>query len=593
VVVLSIGVLFILGSALWSSVGRATKHVVVGGPIQHVVIFVRENRSFNEMFGRMPGVDGTTTATLPDGRVVALRRGPDHSLLDIAHSGVASQLAIDNGRMDGFPRLPGAIQDGFDVALTQYRRADIPNYWAYARRFALDDHFFSTIVGASFPNHLVTVAGTSVNTVDNPVNNVNNSWGCDSGRHSRVAAVNPYSGRSYYVKPCFTLRTLADELNAAGVSWKYYSPPPFHSGFIWNALDYVRNDRYSSLWGTKVAPSSDFIRDIRRGALPQVSWLISGQRQSDHPPSSICIGENWVVKQLDALMRSPLWRSTVVFLTWDDFGGFYDNVPPPRLNRIALGPRVPTIVISPYARAHFTDHTRYDFASILHYVESKYRLKPLAYYDRHALSIGYDLNPHQTPRPPLILRQRACPAGAYAPVTAFEGRVIAILKAPHVPAQLLIHIRSSTAPVDFIIRSRTILQTTNHGRVSLSQLSAGDRVLAIGLSTPDRALAFDATRIVDSFLRPITETATVESVDPFNNQIVIQLSNGSVQVVYVGPRARIYYLLPRGLERLGAIADMQAGSQVTINGLLDQGKSTISSVKSIVIQALPSSSAIP
>jgi phospholipase C len=590
-VVLLAGVGLIAGDAFFSPEGQAVKRVA--GPIQHVVIFIRENRSFNEMFGRMAGVDGMRTAPLASGRIVALRRAPDRSLLDIAHSGVAAQLAIDNGRMDGFSRLSGAIQDGFDVALTQYRRVEIPNYWAYAGHFTIDDHFFSTIAGASFPNHLVTIAGTNANTVNNPVNSVNNSWGCDSGKYSRVDAENPRTGRNYYVKPCFDMRTLVDELNGAGISWKYFSPPPFHSGYIWNALDYVRHDRYSSFWGSNVVPSNQFITDVKQGSLPSVSWLVSGQRQSDHPPSSICIGENWVVRQMDALMRSPLWKSTVVFLTWDDFGGFYDNVPPPRLNRIALGPRVPTIVISPYARLHYIDHATYDFASILRYIEDKYHLAPLAVYDRNALDIGSDLNPLQKPDLPLILRPRTCPAGASSPITAFQGRVIAILHSPGVGTHLLIHIRSSSAPADFVIRDRTRVQTANHLRIGLSSVSVGDRVLAIGLSSPDRALAYEATRIVDSFVRPVSETETVESVDPADNQLVLQLSNGTVQIVFVGRRTRIDIVSAQGRQRGATIADIQAGSSVTVTGLLDQGQATITSVKSISVQALPLNAGAP
>ena len=188
--VMVVGVLALAATTLFGEASPGT-NLNRFGPIRHIVILVRENRSFNEMFGRMAGVDGTRTGTLPNGRTVH-SAAPPTIACSIAHSGISAQRAVDNGRMDGFSLLPGAIQDNFDVSLTQYREPQIPNYWAYARHFTLDDHFFSTILGASFPNHLVTLAATSANTNNNPVNNLTNTWGCDSGRYSRVETVNPF-----------------------------------------------------------------------------------------------------------------------------------------------------------------------------------------------------------------------------------------------------------------------------------------------------------------------------------------------------------------------------------------------------------------
>ena len=585
-VALVLGIYLLAGSPLFQKTTSPPPPVSTAGPIKHIVILIRENRSFDEMFGLMPGVDGATTATLPNGRTVPLRRGPDHSLLDIAHSGTSAARAIDHGRMDGFPLLPGAIQDGFDVALTQYHRSDIPNYWAYARHFSLDDYFFSTIAGASFPNHLVTIAGTSVNTDNNPVNNIPNSWGCDSGRFSRVDSVNPFTGVHRYVKPCFTIPTIINELQDSGVSWKYFSPPRNHPGYIWNAMDYVRPLRYSSLWGQGVVNSNQFISYVRHGKLPSVSWLVTGERASDHPPFSICVGENWVVRQLDALMESRLWKSTVVFLTWDDFGGFYDHVPPPHLNDIALGPRVPTIVISPYARADYIDHRRYDFASILRYIEKKYHLAPLAWYDRHALSIGNDINTHQKPLAPLVLKTRTCPAGAYSNTQALQGRLIAVLRAPGA-IDLLLKIRSSSAPAKFVVHGSTLLQAANHVRVGIGSFSPGDKLLAIGKPSPDRALSYDATRVVDTYLVPVTESGTVDNVDPQEDQLYMQLANGATRIINISPKTKITVVAPSGRILPGAVADIEAGTQVTVTGLLNPQISNLSSVSSIQIQGLP------
>ena len=130
-------------------------------PIKHIIIIDKENRSFDTMFGQFPGADGTTHAQLSSGKVVRLGHTPDRLLLDVGHAGEAATLAVNNGRMNRFNLLPGAIQDGRDVAVSQYAQRDIPNYWRYAGAFTLDDHFFSTIMGPSFPNHLATIAAQS------------------------------------------------------------------------------------------------------------------------------------------------------------------------------------------------------------------------------------------------------------------------------------------------------------------------------------------------------------------------------------------------------------------------------------------------
>jgi phospholipase C len=297
--------------------------------IDHVIIIDKENHSFDNLFGRFPGADGTTTAELASGKLIHLLHAPDHTLLDIGHAGDSAAFAVDGGRMDRFAELQGAIQDGRDVADSQYDQSDIPAYWAYAEHYTLADHFFSTIMGPSFPNHLATIAAGSANTIDNPRGNTRHAWGCDSGPFAVVSAVDPHTGRPYLTKPCFDIPTMADTLQQHHVSWKYYAPQAFASGYIWSSFDAIRHIRYSNLWKTNVPPDTSFITDVQNGKLPAVSWLVTNAEQSEHPPYSMCVGENWTVDQINAVMRSRYWPSTLIVLTWDDFGGFYDHVAPP------------------------------------------------------------------------------------------------------------------------------------------------------------------------------------------------------------------------------------------------------------------------
>ncbi len=497
-------------------------------PIQHIVILIKENHSFDNYFGTFPGADGARTAQTSNGQTVPLLHTPDHTLIDINHAGNAAHVAVDGGRMDGFDKLAGAIQDGQDIALSQYQESDIPNYWRYAKTFALDDHFFSTINGPSYPNHLVTVAATSNNTDDNPILNTYHSWGCDAGPYTKVDAVNPKTGAHYFIPPCFDISTLPDELQKAGISWKYYAPGQYQSGYIWSALNSIKHIRYSSLWQSNVPDTSQFVKDVQAGTLPQVSWVVMNEGDSEHPPHSSCAGENWTVNELNVLMKSPLWASTAVFLTWDDFGGFYDHVAPPHLNDISYGPRVPMLVISPYARAHYIDHTTYDFASVLRYIENKYNLPQLSEYDRSATSIAGSMSFSQQPLPPLVLQTRTCPPGAYLTTTALNGRVTDVLNEQQQRAVFVLT-PTSPDPAKLIIEGNSQLKTKSGTMLPLQDIQPGDHVSAVGTPTPDNALVYLGNQITDSDAEVVKdEIGFVTAWHPQQHAITVHVGGGMI-----------------------------------------------------------------
>jgi phospholipase C len=375
--------------------------------IRHVVFLIKENHSFDNLFARFPGADGTSTARVGR-RVVPLGVTPYPVTPDMLHSRDAVVTAVNHGLMNQFYRAPGAVQRGHDYADTAYTRSDIPNYWAYARHFTLADHFFSTVMASSFPNHLVTVTSRPLRVDGDPVESSYHprSWGCDGASGTRVDVLIGGAHREIY--PCFNARTLADEARAHGVSWRYYAPPRGAIGYIWSTLDAIRHIRYSSLWPSHVLPEENFVSDVARGKLAAITWLIPDLVVSDHPPVSMCSSENWTVEQINAIMRSRFWKSTLIVLTWDDFGGFYDHVPPPHVNQLLYGPRVPAIFISPFARAGTTDHTVYNFDSVLRFIEDRFGLGHLSWLDQRATSISDALNTGQKPLPPLVLPTRNC-----------------------------------------------------------------------------------------------------------------------------------------------------------------------------------------
>jgi phospholipase C len=374
--------------------------------IKHVVFLIKENRTFDTYFGTFPGADGATSGRLSTGKVVKLEHTPDRVPYDLGHSWQDALIAIDSGSMSKFDLVDNGSTDGYHLPYTQLTESDIPNYFAYARNFVLADRMFSSAAGPSFPNHLYTVAAQGGGSLENPQRFTYN-WGCDSDDDQSVLVeTKPGSIEAKY--PCFDLQTLVDELETAHLSWKYYAPPEGQYGYMWSALDAVRHIRKSPLWKGKVVLDNEFVDDARNGRLPTVSWLVTGDG-SEHPPLSTCRGENWSVRQFNALMSGPDWNSTAVFLTWDDFGGFYDHVAPPVVDEYGFGPRVPLIIISPYARKGYISHTVYEFSSFLTFVQHDFGLAPLTARDAKANDMTDSFDFNQTPLPAMFLEERRCP----------------------------------------------------------------------------------------------------------------------------------------------------------------------------------------
>jgi phospholipase C len=392
--------------------------------IRHVVFLVKENRTFDHLFGRFPGADGVTEGRTCDGKVVPLRKASDDSP-GPNHSFSSAIVAINGGRMNCFDH----IWDGRNLeSYVQYRANQIPNYWAYAKNFVLADRFFSSAYGPTLVEHLEIVAAQTGRFVDNEREG---NWGsggsgdycedraerilsfrqltpeeeADAFNLEEEAKVGQLDNR-YWIErwPCIDIPVLPDLLERKGISWKYYmGEAPF-----FDVMRMIRHVRFGPMW-QRVADASAFLPDLKAGSLPRVSWLMPPVPLSDHPGyNGLCPGENWTVHILNALMRSPEWDHMVIVLTWDDFGGFYDHEPPPHLDLYGLGPRVPTIIISPWARPGFIDHELLEFASVLKLIETVFDLPSLTQRDRNAGDMLEAFDFRQPPNPPLILEPRNC-----------------------------------------------------------------------------------------------------------------------------------------------------------------------------------------
>jgi phospholipase C len=366
-------------------------------PIKHLVVLLQENHTFDNYFGSYPGADGRPRdVCMPvdpsrpgKGCVRPFHIGSNAiEPFDPDHSQGTFRLQYDRGKLDGFVHaLDVRNQDGA-LAMGYYDRADLPFYWNLAGRYVLYDHFFSSARGGSFINHMYWVAG-------------------------RPAATGDRMPTGHGLQ----LPTIFDRLQQKGVSWKFYvqnydpnlnyrnvasAPPNRASQVTWVPL--LNYDRFidDPALRSHIVDLRQYYVDLAHGTLPAVSYIVpSGP--SEHPPSSVLSGQVFVRGLITTLMESSAWKSSAFLLAYDDWGGWYDHVVPPRVDKGGYGFRVPAILVSPYARRGVVDHTQLDLTSILKFIEQNWGVPPLASRDRNARSIASGFDFSARPRRPAIV----------------------------------------------------------------------------------------------------------------------------------------------------------------------------------------------
>ena len=346
------------------------------GHIDHILFLIQENHSFDNYFGTYPGANG-----LPAGWLVPLKPGgpptmpPFHFTYylrgDLDSNAETARAAIDGGKMDNWIPAERTMD-----TLGYYDGSDIPNYWAYAKQFTLADNFFSSFAGPTLPNRLYTLAA-------------------QSGGVSKNQTAAPKGG--------FTFPTLADQLRIANVSWSYYTGGKSGQFGTSNPLPGFTQFMQDPRLMAHMVQNTAFFRDLRDGTLPSVAWIAPNALESERPTADIHVGMWYVTALTNALMKSPYWKNTLLVVTWSDYGGFYDHVTPPQVDASGYGPRVPALMISPYARAGFVDHTLYDFTSVLRSIEKRFNLQPMTSRDRQANTLADGLDMTQTPRQPFLI----------------------------------------------------------------------------------------------------------------------------------------------------------------------------------------------
>jgi phospholipase C len=365
--------------------------------IKHVVVIFQENRTPDNLFHGLAGADIANSGLNSKGQQITLQPIPLVNNYDVDHSHPSFVVMYDGGKMDGADKIgitcaPHAKNCPPPNAQFKYvTPSDVAPYFTMAEQYTFADRMFQTNQGPSFPAHQFIIAGTSAPTAtsnlfaaEEPggIANFIDNAGCKAPKQEYVRLIDPNGGESKKMFPCFEHPTLPDLLDKAKVSWHYYTLSP---NSIWtgpNAISHLRN---GPDWKQVIVPQDQVLRDIKNNQLPAVSWVIPTWAESDHAGSgNQGLGPSWVASIVNSIGASSYWANTAIFITWDDWGGWYDHVAPTIYDSYEYGFRVPLIVVSPYAKKAYVSKVTHDFGSILKFIEGVYGLPSLGYADARA-----------------------------------------------------------------------------------------------------------------------------------------------------------------------------------------------------------------
>ena len=368
-------------------------HAASSGKIKHVVIVIQENRSFNNLFYGFPGAKTVKYGYDHTGKKITLQPIPLETWWDVEHdsygyfdacNGTGSIPGTDC-RMNGFDREWAGCSSGCPAYPTY---AYVPHtetkpYFYMGKQYVLADQMYaSNFDASSFISHQYIIAGQAESAVNYPWS----SWGCPGGKYDQIEMVGQQRNiPAGYEVVCWDPTTLGDELDAAGVSWGFYTATVSGDFGIWSAYQAINHIYNGPDWNKDVlTPQTTFFNDVDKGKLRAVSWITPTWENSDHAGSQHNTGPAWVASIVNAIGESKYWDSTAIFIFWDDYGGWYDPEPPAYADYDGLGIRIPMLIVSAYARKHYVSHTHYEHGTILKFVEETFGLPAMAASDTRA-----------------------------------------------------------------------------------------------------------------------------------------------------------------------------------------------------------------
>jgi phospholipase C len=375
-------------------------------PITHVVYIVQENRSFNNLFEGFPNALTASYGYDSKGKKIELRARPLGTEWDVGHASLAYFAACDGqGKLKGTDcKMDGWLAEGANIGAPKnpeysyVKHGEIVPYWTMAQQYALADRMFASNLDGSFIAHQYVVAAFASRAVNYPYS----SWGCEGGKSDTIETLTDQRTSGPPVLACFENPTIASEADAAKLSWRFYTSVLDSSGGLWSAYQADSAIYNGPDWNADViTPQSQFLTDVGNGKLATITWITPTWAASDHPGMDATKGPAWVASVVDAVGESKFWKSTAIFIQWDDWGGMFDPVQPVFEDYDGLGFRVPLIVISPYTKKGRVTHVQYETASVLRFIEDNFGLGQLAASDTRANDPANDsdlFNYSQRPR---------------------------------------------------------------------------------------------------------------------------------------------------------------------------------------------------
>ena len=376
-----------------------TVNATGAGKIKHVIFVVQENRSFDNLFQGYPGARTVPSGMNSYGQTITLQPSSPKTVYIIDHSAYA-MFAACNGtgtlpgtdcRMNGFNN-EGSYGGPANPQYVYVPHAESKPYFDMAHQWVVGDNMFQSQLDESFVAHQYAIAAQAQSSVDLPFSLL---WGCAGGSGDLVATITQQRSLGSYQRACFDYQTLGDELDRAHLSWHFYAvrygSDTGGNGGTWSAYQAIRHIFYGPDWKKDVtSPNWKFLTDVQAGKLANFTWITPECAESDHLECGGGYGPSWVAAIVDTVGASKFWDSTAIFVQWDDWGGFYDHVPPPYKDYDGVGFRVPLLVISPYAKKTHISHVEYETASVLRFAEDLYGLPRLAPADARAKSPAED-----------------------------------------------------------------------------------------------------------------------------------------------------------------------------------------------------------